>query len=264
MNSIEALVLGIIQGLTEFLPVSSDGHLQIGSALLGIDASDNLAFALMVHAATVLSTIVVLRKEIWSLLQGFFKFRRNTEMQFIAKLALSAVPVGIVGIFFKDTVENIFADGLVITGFMLLLTAAFLAFAYYAKPRQKENITFRDAFIIGIAQALAVLPGLSRSGTTISTGILLGNKKEAVTKFSFLMVLAPIMGGFLLDLIKGDFAAATAGISSSALLTGFIAAFVSGYIACSWMIHLVKTGKLVYFAVYCALAGTAVLIWQIL
>ncbi len=263
MTWIEALILGIVQGLTEFLPVSSSGHLQIGSALLGVKVTNNLMFTVAVHAATVLSTIVVLRKEIGTLLSGLFKFKWNDETQFIAKLIISAVPVGIVGVFFKDAVEEVFADGLMIVGAMLLVTAALLTFAYYAKPRQKEKITFWDAIIIGISQAIAVLPGLSRSGTTISTGILLGDKKDAVAKFSFLMVLAPILGECFLDLMKGEFSASTSGISTLSLLTGFAAAFVSGYIACSWMINLVKKGKLVYFAVYCAIVGTAVLIWQL-
>ncbi len=262
MSWIEALILGIVQGLTEFLPVSSSGHLQIGAALLGVKATNNLMFTVAVHAATVLSTIVVLRKEIADLLMGLFKFKWNEETQFIAKLAISAIPVGIVGICFKDAVEAVFADGLMIVGAMLLVTAALLSFAYFAKPRQKEKITFRDALIIGISQALAVLPGLSRSGTTISTGILLGDKKEAVAKFSFLMVLAPILGECLLDLTKGEFAASASGIPITSLITGFVAAFVAGYIACSWMIDLVKKGKLVYFAVYCAIVGAVVLIWQ--
>jgi undecaprenyl-diphosphatase len=260
MSYLEALILGIVQGLTEFLPVSSSGHLQIGQALLGVEIQDNLTFTVVVHAATVLSTIVVLRKEILTLLQGLFRFAWNEETQFIAKLALSAIPVGIVGLLFKDVVESAF-QSLAIVGAMLLVTAALLAFAYYAKPRSKEKITFADALIIGISQAIAVMPGLSRSGTTISTGILLGNKKENIAQFSFLMVLAPILGECLLDIMKGEFTAASSGIPSLVLLTGFAAAFVSGFLACSWMLNLVKKGKLVYFAVYCALIGTAVLIF---
>ncbi len=264
MSWFEALILGIVQGLTEFLPVSSSGHLQIGAALFGTGGEvNNLMFTVAVHMATVCSTIVVLRKEIWDLLQGLFKFTWNEETQFIAKLLISAIPVGIVGVFFKDAVEQVFSDGLVIVGAMLLVTAVLLSFAYYSKPRQKEKITFLDALIIGLSQACAVLPGLSRSGTTISTGILLGDKKDVVAKFSFLMVLAPIMGECFLDLMKGEFSAAASGIPTISLIIGFVAAFVSGYIACSWMINLVKKGKLVYFAVYCAVVGVAVLIWQL-
>ncbi len=262
MSWIEAFVLGIIQGLTEFLPVSSDGHLQIGMALLGVDKANSLTFTVTVHAATVLSTIVVFHKDILELFREFFKFKWNNEMQFIAKLAISAIPVAIVGVFFKDAVEHVFEDGLATTGAMLLLTAAFLAFAYYAKPRQKGKITFLDSIIMGIAQACAVLPGLSRSGITISTGILLGKQKETVTKFSFLMVLAPIIGGYLLDLINGEFTAEASGISTLSLFSGFMAAFISGYIACSWMMHLVKNSKLIYFTIYCVIAGTIVLIWN--
>jgi undecaprenyl-diphosphatase len=260
MDCLEALILGIVQGLTEFLPVSSSGHLQIGQALLGVEVQDNLTFDVVVHTATVLSTIVVLRKEILALLQGLFRFAWNDETQFIAKLAISAIPVGIVGFLFKDEVEELFKS-LTVVGVMLLVTAALLGFAYYAKPRNKEKITFWDALIIGISQAIAVMPGLSRSGTTISTGILLGNKKENVAKFSFLMVLAPILGECLLDLMKGEFTAEASGIPAIVLLTGFASAFISGFIACSWMLNLVKRGKLIWFAIYCAIIGTAVLIF---
>ncbi len=260
MSWIEALVLGIVQGLTEFLPISSSGHLQIGSALLGVKVVDNLAFTVAVHVATVLSTICVLRKEIADLFRGLFKISWNPETQYISKLLISAIPVGIAGLLFKNEVEEIFSN-LTIIGSMLLLTAVLLAFAYYARPRQKEKISFRDALIIGIAQACAVLPGLSRSGTTISTGILLGNKKETVAQFSFLMVLIPVLGMCFLDLLHGDFSAEASGIPILSLLTGFLAAFVSGFIACKWMLNLVKKGKLIYFAVYCAIVGTLVIIF---
>lgn len=262
MEWFEALVLGIVQGITEFLPVSSSGHLQIFSALFGIQGEENLTFAVAVHAATVCSTIVVLHKEIGFLLQGLFRFQWNDETKYIAKIALSMIPVGIVGIFMKDYVEELFGSGLMIVGVSLLITACLLAFAYYARPRVKENISFRDAFIIGIAQACAVLPGLSRSGSTIATGILLGDKKELVAKFSFLMVLVPILGEACLDLMKGGFSQAESGISFLSLAIGFVAAFVSGFLACSWMLNLVKKGKLIWFAVYCLVVGTAVLIFQ--
>ena len=261
MSWLEALVLGIVQGLTEFLPVSSSGHLEIGAALLKVPVNNNLTFTLAVHAATVLSTIVVLRKEILSLLQGLFKFSWNDETQFIAKLAISAIPVGLVGIFFEEQVEAVFSGNLVIVGTMLLVTAILLIFAYYSKPRQKTDISFLDAFLIGLSQACAVFPGLSRSGTTIATGILLGNDKGAVAKFSFLMVLAPILGKSMLDLAGGSFAAEASGIPVTSLLIGFAAAFVSGYVACSWMINLVKKGKLIYFAIYCAVVGALVNFW---
>mgnify|MGYP000778321375 CR=1 FL=1 len=205
MSWLEAMILGLIQGLTEFLPVSSSGHLQIFSTLFGIQGEENLTFAVAVHAATVCSTIVMLRNEIWDLLKGLFRFSWNPETIYIAKIALSMIPVAIVGVFFKDYVEALFGSGLMVVGGALLVTAALLAFAYYAKPRVKTKISFKDAFIIGLAQACAVIPGLSRSGSTIATGILLGNNKENVAKFSFLMVLVPILGEALLDLIKADF-----------------------------------------------------------
>ncbi|MDR1866630.1 MAG: undecaprenyl-diphosphate phosphatase [Bacteroidales bacterium] len=261
MDCLEALILGVIQGLTEFLPVSSSGHLQIGSALLGITVDGNLTFDIVVHAATVLSVIVALRKEILDLLQGLFRFQWNDQTRFIAKLAVSAVPVALAGIFFEEEVEKIFSGSLMIVGAMLLLTAALLTFACYAKPRRKERISFADAFIIGVAQACAVMPGLSRSGTTIATGMILGNQKEATAKFSFLMLLAPVMGKCLLDWLSGNFASAASGIPAMSLLTGFAAAFVTGLLACTWMLALVKKGKLIYFAVYCAFVGMAVLVF---
>lgn len=259
MTWLEALVLGLIQGLTEFLPVSSSGHLQIFSTLFGIQGEENLTFAVAVHAATVCSTIVVLRNEIWDILKGLFRFSWNPETIYIAKIALSMIPVAIVGVFFKDYVEALFGSGLLVVGVALLITACLLAFAYYARPRLKTDISFRDAFIIGVAQACAVLPGLSRSGSTIATGILLGNNKENVARFSFLMVLVPILGEAFLDMMKGGFAPAESGISMLALVVGFLAAFISGYIACSWMLNLVKKGKLIWFAVYCFVVGIIIL-----
>lgn len=259
MDWLEALVLGVIQGLTEFLPVSSSGHLQIFNAILGVEGEENLTFAVAVHAATVCSTIVVLRKEIAVLLAGLFRFRWNEETMYIAKIVVSMIPVGIVVFFFKDYVESLFGSGLMVVGGALLLTSVLLAFAYYAKPRVRSVISFRDAFIIGLAQACAVIPGLSRSGSTIATGILLGNNKENVAKFSFLMVLVPILGEAFLDLMKGNFGQAESGISTLSLAVGFLAAFISGFIACSWMLNLVKKGKLIWFAVYCFIVGVTVL-----
>ena len=255
MTWLQALVLGIIQGLTEYLPVSSSGHLAIGSALFGLGGEENLTFAVAVHAATVLSTIVVLWKEILKLIQGVFKFKWNDDTQYMAKIFISMIPVGIVGVFFKDYVEEIFGSGLLIVGIMLFITAALLIFSYYAKPRQKENISFKDALIIGLSQACAIFPGLSRSGTTISTGLLLGIKKEKIAQFSFLMVIIPILGEAVLDLLKGGFSPEASGISTTALIVGFLAAFVSGTIACKWMLNIVKKGKLVYFAYYCIAVG---------
>jgi undecaprenyl-diphosphatase len=255
MEWFEALILGLIQGFTEYLPVSSSGHLAIGAALFGIEGEENLTFAIAVHAATVLSTVVVLWKEIERIVKGAFKLRWNDEARYAVNIAVSMIPVGIVGLCFKDEVAAVFGEGLLVVGGMLLVTALLLTFSYYAKPKPKEKISMRDAFIIGLSQACAVLPGLSRSGTTIATGLLLGNKKESIAQFSFLMVLIPIMGEAVLDLLKGGFSPAQSGIPVLSLIIGFIAAFVSGCIACRWMIDIVKKGKLIYFAVYCAIAG---------
>ena len=256
MEWFEALILGLVQGMTEYLPVSSSGHLTIGSALFGIEGEENLAFTVAVHVATVCSTLVILWKEIDWILKGLFKFEMNPETKYTLNILVSMIPIGIVGVFFKDHVEAIFGSGLLIVGCMLLVTASLLAFSYYAKPRIKENISIRDAFIIGLAQACAVLPGLSRSGSTIATGLLLGNKKENLAQFSFLMVIPPILGEALLDIIKGLSGEEVMGdISTLSLVVGFLAAFVSGCIACKWMINIVKKGKLIYFAIYCAIVG---------
>lgn len=255
MNWLEALLLGLIQGLTEFLPVSSSGHLEIGQALFGTSGEDNLLFAVVVHAATVLSTITILWMEIWTLLKGCFTKTWNEEKAYVAKILLSMIPIFVVGVFFKDQVESLFGSGLLIVGCCLLLTSLLLAFAYYAKPRQRETISYRDAFIIGIAQACAVLPGLSRSGSTIATGLLLGNKKESIAQFSFLMVLAPILGDALLEtmhILQGE---VVVNIPLTSLLIGFLAAYISGCFACKFMIRIVQRGKLIYFAAYCLIAG---------
>lgn len=255
MNWIEALILGLVQGLTEFLPVSSSGHLEIGKAILGVNAVDNLRFTVVVHGATVLSTLIVFRKDILALIQGLLEFKWNDSTQYVAKIAFSMLPIAIIGLFFKDEVEAIFNGDniLLLVGFMLLITAAFLAFTFYAKQKEKE-ISFRDALIIGVAQTCAILPGISRSGTTIATGLLLGNKKSEVAKFSFLIVLVPIIGENVLSLFKTDISQAGS-IDTSVLVIGFLAAFVSGLLACSWMIKLVKKGKLIYFAIYCLIIG---------
>lgn len=262
MSWFEALILGLLQGLTEYLPVSSSGHLAIGSALFGIEGEENLAFTITVHIATVFSTIVILWKETTWIFKGLFKFQMNDETRYAFNILVSMIPVGIVGVFFKDQVEAIFGSGLTIVGCMLLLTAALLAFAYYAKPRVKEKISLRDAFIIGLAQACAVMPGLSRSGSTIATGLLLGNKKENLAQFSFLMVIPPILGEALLDIVKmigGE--NVTGDIPTSSLIVGFLAAFISGCLACKWMINIVKKGKLIYFAIYCIVAAIFCLLY---
>lgn len=233
MSSFEAFFLGLLQGLTEFLPVSSSGHLEIGKAILGTEIKDDLLFTVMLHAATVLSTICAFYKEIGKLFAGLFRFGWNEETQYIAKIIVSMIPVGIVGVFFKEEVEQLFGNGLFLVGCMLLLTALLLTLAYYKKSGNKE-LTFKNTFVIGISQAIAIFPGLSRSGTTIATGLLLGCKREQIAQFSFLMVLLPILGENFLDLIGGEFA--NNGIGTTPMLIGFVTAFVSGFIACKWMI----------------------------
>ena len=261
MDWIQALLLGLVQGLTEYLPVSSSGHLAIGSALFGIEGEENLAFTVIVHVATVFSTLVILWKEISWIFKGLAQCRMNDETRYFINIVISMIPVGIVGVFFKDYVEEIFGSGLAIVGSMLLVTALMLTFSYFAKPRQKANISMRDAFIIGLAQACAVLPGLSRSGSTIATGLLLGDNKAKLAQFSFLMVMPPILGEALLDGMKMMKGEAVAGdIPTLSLVVGFLAAFVSGCLACKWMINIVKKGKLIYFAIYCAIAGVITLI----
>ena len=259
MDTLQAILLGIVQGITEFLPVSSSGHLQIAKELLGVQLEENLTFDVALHAATVLSTIVVLWSEVVRLVRGLFSRRFNEEQAYVLKLILSMVPIGIVGFLFKDQLNAMLASPwiLLIVGAMLLRAAALLAFAYYAKPRPKETISYRDALIIGIAQACAAMPGLSRSGSTIATGLLLGNKKAAVAQFSFLMVLAPILGETLLEAVSGEL---TAGVAAGPLAAGFLASFITGCLACKFMIEVVKRGKLIWFAVYCALAGAVSII----
>lgn len=259
MDTLQAILLGIVQGITEFLPVSSSGHLQIAKELLGVELEENLTFDVTLHAATVLSTIAVLWSEVWRLLRGLFSRRFTPEQAYILKIAVSMIPIGIVGFAFKDRLNAMLNAPwiLAVVGAMLLLTAALLAFAYYAKPRQKEEISYRDAFLIGVAQAAAAMPGLSRSGTTIATGLLLGNKKAAVAQFSFLMVLAPILGEMLLEIASGEL---TTGVAAGPLAAGFAAAFVTGCAACRFMIEAVKRGKLIWFALYCAAAGAVSII----
>lgn len=261
MDVIEALILGLLQGLTEYLPVSSSGHLAIGAALFGIEGEENLAFTIVVHVATVLSTLVILWKEIAWIFKGLFQGKLNEETRYVGNIIVSMIPIGIVGVFFKDQVEAIFGLGLTVVGCCLLLTALLLTFSYYYKPKQKADISAKDAFIIGLAQACAVLPGLSRSGSTIATGLLLGDDKAKLAQFSFLMVIPPILGEALLDslkMVKGETVAGD--IPALSLLVGFIAAFVAGCLACKWMIGIVKRGKLIYFAIYCAVAAVVALV----
>ena len=267
MDILQALILGIVQGLTEYLPVSSSGHLTIGSALFGIEGDENMAFTIAVHVATVLSTLVILWKEVSWLFKGCLRMQPNEETHYALNILISMIPIGIVGVFFKDKVEAVFGSGLLIVGLMLLVTASLLAFAYYARPRQRTRLSHTDAFIIGIAQAFAVLPGLSRSGSTIATGLLLGNNKKTLAQFSFLMVIPPILGEALLDtykMVKGGFAAAMGDLPAASLIVGFVAAFLAGCVACRWMIDIVRKGKLIYLAVYCAIVGAVTLLTTIL
>lgn len=253
MNEIQALILGILQGLTEFLPISSSGHLEIGNAVLGVQSANNLIFAVVVHVATVLSTLVVFRKDIIILLTDFFSFQWNESTKYILMLLFSAIPVLIIGLFFKDRVESFFTGNLVLVGSMLLITSGLLTLAHFAK-KGSNQMTWGRAFIIGAAQALAVLPGISRSGATIATGIMLGSKRDEVARFSFLMVLVPILGAAVLNLLSGDFSEDNS-IGIIPLLIGFVSAFLSGLLACSLMIRMVKKRKLIYFAIYCLIVG---------
>lgn len=259
MGTIDAILLGLLQGLTEFLPVSSSGHLVILGHILGTDV-DNTTFAVLVHAATVLATITVFWGEIVRLLKGGLKFKANPESGYLVKIIISMIPVLIVGLFFKDKVEALFGSGVRFVGFMLFVTAGLLLLTHFVRPKKTRNITAKDAFVIGLAQAVAVIPGISRSGSTIATGMLLGDDKTQLAKFSFLMVLVPILGEAFLELIKGEFSPAASGISGAALAAGFLSAYVAGLFACKVMIRIVSRGKLWWFALYCAAAGTVAVI----
>ncbi len=267
MDWLQALVLGLVQGLTEFLPVSSSGHLAIGKALLGVAPTEDLVFEVTVHAATVLATIVVFRKQIWKLLCGLFKFKYNDETDYIAKICVSMIPVFIVGMFFKDSVEAAFGS-LTVVGIALIVTALLLTLSDWMSGRKaasegahgvRNGISFWQALVIGVGQAFAVIPGLSRSGTTISTGLMCGVKRSDMAQFSFLMVLVPILGEAFLDLVGGETASSSVGLLP--LAVGFVAAFVSGLFACKVMIALVRKAQLKWFGLYCLLAGIAVLIF---
>ena len=255
MTLIEAIILGIIQGLTEFLPVSSSGHIELGTVLLGVQSEDNLLFSVIVHCATALSTVVVFRKDIAEIFVGLFSLQWNDSKDYAAKILLSMVPVLIVGLMFKDQVESFFGGNVLLVGLMLLLTGTLLALTYYAKD-QVGIVTYPKALIIGVAQAVAIMPGISRSGSTIATALLAGVEKSRAAKFSFLMVLGPIMGASLLELKDYLEAPVANGIGTASLVVGFLAAFISGLLACQWMIAIVKRGKLIYFAIYCFIIGT--------
>ena len=279
MDWLEAVLLGLVQGLTEFLPVSSSGHLEIGKVLLGVETSDDLLFTTMVHAATVLSTIVVFRKEIWYLLKGFFcglrglkveegKLVCNDQTDYLLKIVVSMIPVMVVGLFFKDRVEALFGSIHVVGG-ALIVTALLLFFSDYAsRPGRKSifpaneyrnGISYWQAFSVGLGQAFAVVPGLSRSGTTISTGLICGVRREVMAQFSFLMVLVPILGETFLEVVGGEFGASSVG--ALPLVLGFVSAFVSGLFACKVMIALVKKAKLSWFALYCLAAAVCIFIF---
>ena len=273
MSELQALILGLVQGFTEYLPVSSSGHLELGKIILGPEAeAGGLTFDIVVHVATVLSTLVILWREVMWIFAGLFRFNgpMNDEQKYVLNILISMIPVGVVGLLFKDKVEALYADNvIVVVGWCLLVTSVLLALTHFYQPREKEKISPLHAFIIGIAQACAVLPGLSRSGSTIATGLLLGNSRKNLAQFSFLMVIPPILGEALLD-FKHMFAPsaeylaehageATAVVPTSSLIVGFIAAFISGCVACKWMIALVKKCKLIYFAIYCAIVGAIAL-----
>ncbi len=253
MTPFEALLLGLLQGLTEFLPVSSSGHLELGYHFLHIAGEENLTFSLTVHAATVLSTLVVFRKDILNLFKNAIKLQNNQESRYLLKLLLSAIPIAVVGLFFREKVESLFTGNLILVGICLLGTALLLTFAHFKKenPVNKE-ISWSHSFFIGLAQALAVLPGLSRSGSTIATGLILGNDRKETARFSFLMVLIPILGANLLDILHGS---VSHELGIFPLLIGFTTAFLAGLLACKWMIRIVSNGKLIYFALYCLFIG---------
>jgi undecaprenyl-diphosphatase len=252
MNWLEAIVLGLIQGFTEFLPVSSSGHLELGKYLLGIDAEANFYFSVAVHGATVMSTIFVLWKEIADLTKGLFRFQWNYETSYIVKIIISMIPTAFAGFFLKEIAETYFTGNMTSLGIQFIISAVILSMTLVIRPKERP-IGFVDSFIIGIAQALAIIPAISRSGATIATGMMLGNKKSDVAKFSFLMVLVPVIGANLVEMKAGEFT--TGGTSFMVILAGFITAFVAGYFACKWMINLVKKGNLAWFAIYCIIVG---------
>ncbi|MDR9456011.1 MAG: undecaprenyl-diphosphate phosphatase [Salegentibacter sp.] len=260
MNEFDAAILGVIQGLTEFLPVSSSGHLELGKAILG-DTSvpeESLLFTVVLHFATALSTLVVFRKDVVEIFRGLFQFKWNEETEFSAKIIISMIPAAFIGFYFEDELESLFGGNVLFVGFMLIITALLLWLADKAKNTQKK-VSFSNAFVIGVSQAISILPGISRSGATISTSVLLGNDKTKAARFSFLMVVPLIVGKIVKDLLDGNLAESTT--EASVLIVGFIAAFIAGLAACTWMITLVKKSKLSYFAIYCFVVGVAAIIF---
>ena len=262
MDTLDALLLGIIQGLTEFLPVSSSGHLELGKAILGDNSipKESLLFTVILHFATALSTLVVFRKDVLDIIKGALKFKWNEELQFVTKIALSMIPAAFVGLFFEDELEQLFGSQILLVGCMLIVTAALLILADRAKNTNK-GVSFSNAFVIGIAQAIAILPGISRSGATISTSVILGNDKTKAARFSFLMVVPLIFGKIAKDILSGEISYESSNFTS--LSIGFIAAFVSGLFACTWMIALVKRSKLSYFAAYCIVVGVLAILYAL-
>ncbi|MEL6250621.1 MAG: undecaprenyl-diphosphate phosphatase [Bacteroidota bacterium] len=266
MNLIESIILGIIQGLTEFLPVSSSGHLELGKVILGVQFEENaVLYSAVVHAATALSTIVVYYKDILTIIQDLFKFKWNDSTKFVVMVLVSMIPAGLVYAFLGDYLDELFSGKIMLVGFMLIITAGLL----YASSRlvsKPGDLTIGKAFTVGLAQAFALLPGVSRSGSTISTALMLGINREAAARFSFLMVIPVILGGTLLEL-KDYFDAESAGqiveVGADALIAGFLAAFISGLVACTWMIKLVKNAKLDYFAIYCVVVGFIAITYQL-
>lgn len=262
MDVIDSIILGIIQGLTEFLPVSSSGHLEIGKAILGDNSvpKESLMFTVMLHFATALSTIVVFRKDIFSILKGLLFFKWNDDTKFISKIVVSMIPAVVVGLFFEEQLEQLFGGNILLVGCMLIVTAILLFLANKAKNTNRK-VSFKNAFIIGVSQAVAMIPGISRSGATISTSVLLGNDKTKAARFSFLMVVPLIFGKITKDVFSGELSFENHNIT--ALLLGFMAAFISGLFACTWMMALVKKSKLSYFAIYCVVIGLIAILFSI-
>ena len=255
MTWIDALILGIIQGFTEFLPVSSSGHLEIGVVVLGINSNNNLLFALVVHMATCLSTILVFHKDILLIIKGLLKFEPNDSTQFILKIIISMIPVGVVGLLFESEIEAFFTGDLFLVGGMLMITSILLFIPRYFSQGMGE-VTLGKSLVIGLAQSIAILPGISRSGSTIAMALMLGVSREKAAKFSFLMVLLPIIGASLLKVKKYvELPNLQPEVNTLALFIGFMAAFISGYMACRWMLKIVKKGKLIYFSMYCFVIG---------
>jgi len=261
MTWYEALILGLVQGLTEFLPVSSSGHLELGAALFGL-TEENLTFSIIVHGATLLSVLVVFRKDILDIISGVLKFTWNEQTRMAVLLVVSSVPVGLVGLLFKDQIESLFAGRILFVGCMLLITASLLFFTHYTRAGTKD-VSWKSAIIIGLAQTIAIMPGISRSGATISTALFLGIDRDKATRFSFLMVLIPIFGASLLeilDLVKEPGADA---INPSTLVICAVASFLSGLFACSWMLKIVRRGKLIYFSAWCLLVAVTAIVYSI-